>query len=88
MEVKDITQAIFQYGGTVIMAVLFIWVFVEDKKKNQQMLEDNTTMLKALTESNKTLTESNNNIAKALDIISNNLIVIDKKVDLLREEKK
>ena len=87
MEVKDIIQAVFQYGGTVIMAVLFIWVFVEDKKKNQQMLEDNTNMLKALTES-KTLTESNNNIAKALDIISNNLIVIDKKVDLLREDKK
>lgn len=88
MEMNEIIQALFQYGGTVIMAILFIWVFVEDKHKNQQMLEDNTTMLKALTESNKTLTESNNNIAKALDIISNNLIVIDKKVDMLREEKK
>lgn len=88
MEAKEIIQAVFQYGGTVIMAGLFIWVFVEDKKKNSKMLEDNTTMLKALTESNKTLTESNNNIAKALDIISNNLIVIDKKVDLLREEKR
>ena len=88
MEITEIGQALFQYGGTLIMALLFIWVFIEDKKKNQQMLEDNTSMLKALTESNKTLTESNNNIAKALDIISNNLIVIDKKVDLLREEKK
>ena len=88
MEMKELIQALFQYGGTVIMAVLFIWVFVEDKHKNQQMLEDNTTMLRALTDSNKTLTESNNNIAKALDIISNNLIVIDKKVDMLREEKK
>ena len=88
MEMKEIAQAVFQYGGTIIMAVLFIWVFIEDKHKNQQMLEDNTTMLRALTDSNKTLTESNNNIAKALDIISNNLIVIDKKVDLLREEKK
>ena len=88
MEMKEVAQAVFQYGGTIIMAVLFIWVFIEDKHKNQQMLEDNTTMLRALTDSNKTLTESNNNIAKALDIISNNLIVIDKKVDLLREEKK
>lgn len=88
MEMKEIAQAVFQYGGTLIMAVLFIWVFIEDKRKNSKMLEDNTTMLKALTESNKTLTESNNNIAKALDIISNNLIVIDKKVDLLREDKK
>ena len=88
MEMKELIQALFQYGGTVIMAVLFIWVFIEDKHKNQSMLEDNTTMLRALTDSNKTLTESNNNIAKALDIISNNLIVIDKKVDMLREEKK
>lgn len=88
MEINETIQAIFQYGGTIIMAALFVWVFVDDKHKNQKMLEDNTTMLKALTESNKTLTESNNNIAKALDIISNNLIVIDKKVDLLREVKK
>lgn len=87
MEMNELVQLIFQYGGTVIMAVLFIWVFIEDKRKNSKMLEDNTTMLRALTESNRTLTESNNNIAKALDIISNNLIVIDKKVDLLREEK-
>lgn len=74
MEIKELIQAIFQYGGTVIMAVLFIWVFFQDRTKNNQMLEDNTQMLKALT-------ESNNNIAKALDIISNNLLTLDDKVD-------
>jgi hypothetical protein len=56
------------------MAFLFIWVFVQDKTKNNRLLENNTEMLKALT-------ESNNNIAKSLDIISNNLITIDKKID-------
>lgn len=71
---EDIAKLIFQYGGTVIMAVLFIWVFIQDKTKNNKMLEDNTKMLGALT-------ESNNNIAKALDIISNNLMTIDNKVD-------
>ena len=74
MEVKDIAQLIFQYGGTVIMAVLFVWVFVQDKTKNNEMLQNNTKMLEALT-------ESNNNIAKSLDIISNNLVTIDKKID-------
>ena len=56
------------------MAFLFIWVFVQDKTKNNRLLENNTEMLKALT-------ESNNNIAKSLDIISNNLVTIDKKID-------
>lgn len=74
MEFKEIITAIFQYGGTIIMAALFIWVFITDKTKNNRVLEDNTKMLQALT-------ESNNNIAKALDIISNNLVTIDKKID-------
>lgn len=56
------------------MAALFVWVFIQDKTKNNKMLEDNTEMLKVLT-------ESNNNIAKSLDIIANNLVTIDSKVD-------
>lgn len=71
---EDISKLIFQYGGTVIMAVLFVWVFIQDKTKNNELLENNTEMLKALT-------ESNNNIAKSLDIISNNLLTLDKKID-------
>lgn len=74
MELGEIIQSIFQYGGTVIMAGLFVWVFIEDKKKNTKMLEEHTDML-------RTLAESNNNISKSLDIISNNLITIDKKAD-------
>jgi len=74
MDIAEIIQIIFQYGGTVIMAALFIWVFIEDKKKNTKMLEDNTEML-------KTLATSNENIAKSLDIISNNLVTIDNKID-------
>ena len=74
MEMQDVIQAIFQYGGTVVMAFLFVWVFIQDKTKNNKMLEDNTQMLKVLT-------ESNNNIANSLDIIANNLVTIDSKVD-------
>lgn len=61
------------------MAGLFVWVFVEDKRKNTKMLEDNTKML-------QTLAESNQNIAKSLDIISNNLVTIDRKTDRNYEE--
>lgn len=74
IDVAAIIGQIFQYGGTVIMAALFVWVFVQDKIKNTKMLEDNTKMVQSLSESNK-------NIAKALDIISNNLVTIDGKID-------
>lgn len=79
MELKDIIGSVFQYGGTVIMAGLFIWVFIQDKTKNNQLLIDNSNML-------KTLAQSNDNIAKSLDIISNNLITIDNKIDRNYEE--
>lgn len=86
MELLEVIKAIFQYGGTLIMAALFVWVFIQDKTKNNKMLEDNTQMLKVLT-------ESNNNIAKSLDIIASNLVTIDSKVDrnyqeLLKERRK
>jgi hypothetical protein len=86
MELLEVIKAIFQYGGTLIMAALFVWVFIRDKTKNNKMLEDNTQMLKVLT-------ESNNNIAKSLDIIASNLVTIDSKVDrnyqeLLKERRK
>lgn len=81
MEFKEFAQALFQYGGTVILALLFIWVFVTDKTKNDKLEEDNNTMLKSLLDSNKNVAESNNNIAKSLDIISSNLLTLDKKAD-------
>lgn len=86
MELLEVIKAIFQYGGTLIMAALFVWVFIQDKTKNNKMLEDNTQMLKVLT-------ESNNNIAKSLDIIASNLVTIDSKVDrnyqeLIKERRK
>jgi hypothetical protein len=74
LEIKDLVQIVGQYGGTVIMAVLFVWVFILDKTKNNKLLEDNTKMLESLS-------RSNDNIAKALDIISTNLLTLDDKVD-------
>ena len=74
MDFDKIVIALFQYGGTVIMAGLFIYVFFSDRKERNTTLEENTKMLQALS-------QSNNNIAKSLDIISNNLITIDKKID-------
>ena len=74
MELKEIVQIIFQYGGTVIMAGLFVWVFIQDKTKNTRLLEEIKEVVKALTVSNQ-------NIAKSLEIISNNCTSVDKKID-------
>jgi len=74
MEVGDIIGQVFQYGGTVIMAALFVWVFIQDRKKNTKLLEDNTKML-------ETLSKSNDNIAKSLDLIQNNIVTMDHKID-------
>lgn len=74
MNVPELIGYIFQYGGTVIMAGLFVWVFVQDKTKNSKLLEENTKML-------ETLSKSNDNIAKSLDLIQNNMITLDNKAD-------
>lgn len=81
MEFKEIAQALFQYGGTVILALLFIWVFITDKTKNERLQEENNQMLKLLVENQKNATESNNNIARSLEIISSQNITLDKKID-------
>lgn len=74
MEIKELVSAIFQYGGTTIMAGLFVWLFFWIITKLNKMLEENTALL-------KTLAQSENNIARSLDIINNNLITMDNKID-------
>ena len=74
MDFMEVVKILFQYGGTVIMAGLFVWVFVQDKNKNTKMLEDSHELL-------KTLAQSNDNIAKSLDIITNNFVTIYQKID-------
>lgn len=74
MEVSEVIAAVFQYGGTVIMAALFVWVFIQDKMKNTKQLEEQSKML-------ETLAKSNDNIAKSLDLITNNLVTMDRKID-------
>lgn len=74
MSVEQVVQMIFQYGGTIIMAGLFVWLFFWNVNNLNKTLNDNSETLKLIA-------QSNNNIAKALDIISNKTDDIDKKVD-------
>ena len=74
MEAKDVVQGIFQYGGTVIMAVLFVWVFFQDRTRNNALLEE----IKELV---KTIKISNENISQTLDLLQSGCDKLDDKAD-------
>ena len=82
----EIAELIARYGGLVILAGLFVWVFIQDRNKNTKLLEelaktnaDNSRAIDALVESNK-------NIATSLEIIKGSLEATEKKIDKNYEE--
>ena len=90
---EEIMEIVGKWGGLVIMAGLFVWVFVQDRNKNTKLLEelsktnsDNSRAVEALVESNK-------NIATSLEIIKGSLVDLSDKADrnyeeILKQEKK
>lgn len=74
MEAKDVVQGVFQYGGTVIMAVLFVWVFFQDRTRNNALLEEIRELV-------KTIKISNENISQTLDLLQSGCDKLDDKVD-------
>lgn len=74
MEIKDVVQAMFQYGGTVIMAVLFVWVFFQDRTRNNALLEEIRELV-------KTIKISNENISQTLDLLQSGCDKLDDKID-------
>lgn len=82
----EVVEQVANYGGLVIMAALFVWVFIQDRAKNTKLLEelsktnaDNSRAIDALVESNK-------NIATSLEIIKGSLSAVDDKLDKNYEE--
>lgn len=78
---EEIVEMVGRFGGLVILASLFVWVFVQDRNKNTKLLEelaksnaDNSRAVDALVESNK-------NIATSLDIIKSSLVEVNEKAD-------
>ena len=55
----EIANLIASYGGTVILAVLFIYVFLSDRKDNMQVLRE--------------LSSSNHNIAESLNLLKTSI---------------
>jgi hypothetical protein len=83
---EEIAELISKFGGLVMMAVLFVWVFIQDRNKNSKLLEelaktnaDNSRAIDALVESNK-------NIATSLEIIKGTLGRVEDKTDRIGDE--
>lgn len=74
MEFKEIAQVLFQYGGTVIMAGLFVWLFFWIITRMNKTLED-------LSKTLGMVAQNEANLAKSLDMISNKLTTLDQKSD-------
>lgn len=81
-EIKELSSYIFQYGGTVIMAVLFvIYLYLdrkdrkekekEDKQDKQAERESNNAILKELSASNRNIAESLNLLKTSMDNTNN-----------------
>lgn len=83
---EEIAELISKFGGLVMMAALFVWVFIQDRNKNSKLLEelaktnaDNSRAIDALVESNK-------NIATSLEIIKGTLGRVEDKTDKIGDE--
>lgn len=64
---EEIAKLIFQYGGTVIMAVLFVWLFFQERKDLEKERENNNSVLQELSKSNNNIAESLNLLKTSMD---------------------
>lgn len=74
MELVDIGKMIAENGILVIVAGMFIWFTVQDRTKNQTLLEEIRELV-------KTLKVSNENIAHTLDLLQSGCEKLDDKAD-------
>lgn len=59
---QDILDLLGSFGGLVVLAGLFVWTFLKDRTKNDEMLAR--------------IDKSNENIAKSIDAINNTTEVL------------
>lgn len=64
---KEVISLIFQYGGTVIMAALFVYIFFQERKDLEKERENNNTVLQELSKSNNNIAESLNLLKTSMD---------------------
>lgn len=57
----------YNMDGTVIMAILFVWLFFQERKDLEKEKEKNTTVLEELSKSNNNIAESLNLLKTSMD---------------------
>jgi len=68
---EEIINLIVKYGGLVVLAGLFIFQWMEDKKSYREEKANNTTILKELALSNQNIAESLNLLKISIDVQAN-----------------
>lgn len=74
MEIIDIGKMVGEYGIFIVLACLFIWYTIQDRIKNQALLEE----IKELV---KTIKMSIENTSNTLELLQNGCERIDDKID-------
>lgn len=74
MELTEVLGAVGNTSALVIMAGLFVWTYLQEKKKN-------TELLKEIRDAVTALGTSNDNFAKSLEILIQNYSNLDDKID-------
>lgn len=64
---EETAALIFNYGGTVVLAVLFVYFFITDRKDRKEEKNNNTQVLKELSNSNQNIAESLNLLKTSID---------------------
>ncbi len=65
---EEIVKLIFNYGGTVVLAALFVYMFISDRKELKEEKKNNTKVLSELSTSNNNIAESLNLLKTSIDI--------------------
>ena len=65
---KEIVEIIFNYGGTLVLAALFVYMFLTDRKELKEEKKNNSQILKELSASNNNIAESLNLLKTSIEI--------------------
>lgn len=65
---EEFVKLVFNYGGTVVLAALFIYVFFSDRKEKKEEKYKNNKILNELLTSNNNIAESLNLLKTSIDI--------------------
>lgn len=73
---QETLNLIGSFGGLVVLAGLFVWSYLQDRKNNEKREKDNVIRETQNQEMLKSVSQSNENIAKSIDAINNTTEVL------------